>query len=236
MRSASSVARGQHDHRHRREGPQPPAHLEPVDAGQHQIEDQQIGGSADRQLERRGAVAHRLDAEAVPAQVSLDDVDDRRVIVREEDRCADRARLRPYETSLTGARRGFGTVQTLVSTIRATRRAPGFILAGHATRQAPPSCCSRAGTRDPVARRSLDGRRRPPRSWSCSTVPTAPVIDVGCGPGRHVAELAARGAIALGIDISAAAAATAARARHRRALRARCSSAFRARGTGGRHC
>jgi SAM-dependent methyltransferase len=37
----------------------------------------------------------------------------------------------------------------------------------------------------------------------------APVIDVGCGPGRHVAELAARGRIALGIDISAAATATA---------------------------
>ena len=29
-----------------------------------------------------------------------------------------------------------------------------------------------------------------------------PVIDVGCGPGRHVYELAARGVLALGIDIS----------------------------------
>ena len=29
-----------------------------------------------------------------------------------------------------------------------------------------------------------------------------PVIDVGCGPGRHVRELAARGVVALGIDIS----------------------------------
>ncbi|CAN5628431.1 class I SAM-dependent methyltransferase [soil metagenome] len=38
-----------------------------------------------------------------------------------------------------------------------------------------------------------------------------PVIDIGCGPGRHVAELAARGQIALGIDISAAATATAAK-------------------------
>lgn len=29
-----------------------------------------------------------------------------------------------------------------------------------------------------------------------------PVIDVGCGPGRHVYELAARGILALGIDVS----------------------------------
>ena len=29
-----------------------------------------------------------------------------------------------------------------------------------------------------------------------------PVLDVGCGPGRHVNELAARGLLALGIDIS----------------------------------
>lgn len=29
-----------------------------------------------------------------------------------------------------------------------------------------------------------------------------PVLDVGCGPGRHVTELAARGLLALGIDVS----------------------------------
>lgn len=38
-----------------------------------------------------------------------------------------------------------------------------------------------------------------------------PVLDVGCGPGRHVYELAARGLPALGIDISAAAVAFARR-------------------------
>ena len=31
---------------------------------------------------------------------------------------------------------------------------------------------------------------------------TGPVLDVGCGPGRHVYELASRGMPALGIDIS----------------------------------
>jgi SAM-dependent methyltransferase len=32
----------------------------------------------------------------------------------------------------------------------------------------------------------------------------APVLDIGCGPGRHVAELASRGIPALGIDITEA--------------------------------
>jgi SAM-dependent methyltransferase len=32
-----------------------------------------------------------------------------------------------------------------------------------------------------------------------------PVLDIGCGPGRHVHELASRGILALGVDISAAA-------------------------------
>jgi SAM-dependent methyltransferase len=34
---------------------------------------------------------------------------------------------------------------------------------------------------------------------------TGPVLDVGCGPGRLVAALAARGALALGVDVSPAA-------------------------------
>jgi SAM-dependent methyltransferase len=34
---------------------------------------------------------------------------------------------------------------------------------------------------------------------------TAPVLDVGCGPGRHVLALAERGMVALGIDITPAA-------------------------------
>jgi SAM-dependent methyltransferase len=38
-----------------------------------------------------------------------------------------------------------------------------------------------------------------------------PVLDVGCGPGRHVAALAERGALSLGIDITPAALARARR-------------------------
>src|SRR5207244_1451802 len=45
-----------------------------------------------------------------------------------------------------------------------------------------------------------------------------PVLDVGCGPGRHVAALAAAGVTALGLD-PATAAVAAARARGVRAVR-----------------
>jgi SAM-dependent methyltransferase len=37
----------------------------------------------------------------------------------------------------------------------------------------------------------------------------APVLDIGCGPGRHVLALAARGVLTLGIDVSPAAIAVA---------------------------
>lgn len=37
----------------------------------------------------------------------------------------------------------------------------------------------------------------------------APVLDVGCGPGRHVAALAARGCLAVGVDVAPAAVAVA---------------------------
>jgi SAM-dependent methyltransferase len=47
-----------------------------------------------------------------------------------------------------------------------------------------------------------------------------PVLDVGCGPGRHLEALAARGVTALGIDISA----TAVRLARRRGGRARRAS------------
>jgi len=46
---------------------------------------------------------------------------------------------------------------------------------------------------------------------------SGPVLDVGCGPGRHVAALAGRGIVALGVDISAAAVRTA-RSRGARAI------------------
>jgi SAM-dependent methyltransferase len=47
---------------------------------------------------------------------------------------------------------------------------------------------------------------RPVLAWARS-----PVLDIGCGPGRHVAALVGAGQVALGIDVSAAAVSAAAR-------------------------
>jgi SAM-dependent methyltransferase len=69
-----------------------------------------------------------------------------------------------------------------------------------------------AGT-EPVVLRRADGGRLPLPSHRWTRPATGadrrllaravgPVLDVGCGPGRHVTELAARGRLALGIDIS----------------------------------
>lgn len=79
-------------------------------------------------------------------------------------------------------------------------------------------------TSDPVMERAGDGTRRvlPMGAWHA--MPTAeelsvldglegPVLDVGCGPGRIVEALAARGVAALGIDVAPAALAAAAERR-----------------------
>lgn len=64
--------------------------------------------------------------------------------------------------------------------------------------------------------RSEDGAARtiPLKGWLAGTTPeddrllarvAGPVLDIGCGPGRHVAALARRGVTSLGIDVSAVA-------------------------------
>lgn len=44
----------------------------------------------------------------------------------------------------------------------------------------------------------------PPEELELLQRAVGPVLDVGCGPGRHVAELARRGVMSLGIDITPA--------------------------------
>ena len=62
----------------------------------------------------------------------------------------------------------------------------------------------------------------------------APVLDLGCGPGRHLAALRALGKRGLGVDLSPVAVRARARARRRRRSTARCGRACPARG--GRSC
>jgi len=73
-----------------------------------------------------------------------------------------------------------------------------------------------AGTLPPPRVRFDDGSERPlplgrftgPATPADETVlrrAAAPVLDIGCGPGRHVRALARRGVLAVGIDISPAA-------------------------------
>jgi len=70
--------------------------------------------------------------------------------------------------------------------------------------------CSTAGVVTPLL---VDRWTAAPTSEELRVLDRAasPVLDVGCGPGRHVAALAARGLIALGIDISPEAVAAAER-------------------------
>lgn len=51
---------------------------------------------------------------------------------------------------------------------------------------------------------ALDRWQRPPTDEERAVLDraVAPVLDVGCGPGRHTLELASRGVMALGVDAS----------------------------------
>jgi SAM-dependent methyltransferase len=68
--------------------------------------------------------------------------------------------------------------------------------------------CTRGGARIPLL---VDRWAAVPAAEEMAVLDRAlgPVLDVGCGPGRHVYELAARGVVALGVDISDAAVACA---------------------------
>lgn len=62
------VPGGEHQHRHRPDGLDPPAHLQAVEAGQHHVEDDEIRLSGAELLDRAGAVRRDLHREALGAE------------------------------------------------------------------------------------------------------------------------------------------------------------------------
>jgi SAM-dependent methyltransferase len=83
-------------------------------------------------------------------------------------------------------------------------------------RCAPGELYASALERGPLHVRGEDGRRRdlPLEQWLGPPTPAdacvldralGPVLDVGCGPGRHVLALARRGVLAVGVDVAPAA-------------------------------
>src|SRR5205807_8347636 len=79
---------GEHDDRKRRGGrigAYPPAHLETVDAGQHQVEHDQIGQPLAQAGQRLGAVAGGVTAKAVAGEMVDDQVPDVRLVLDDQD-------------------------------------------------------------------------------------------------------------------------------------------------------
>ena len=80
------VLRGQEEHRALEAArAEPPADLDPLDVGEHPVEDDQVGLGARDRGERVAAVVRLLDLVALVAESGRDRVDDRRLVVDDED-------------------------------------------------------------------------------------------------------------------------------------------------------
>jgi hypothetical protein len=75
---------GQHDDRSRARGADLPADVQAVDAGQHEVEDDQIRGLGGQRGQRPRTVVGHVDAIALPLQIVLDDLADRRLVVDDQ--------------------------------------------------------------------------------------------------------------------------------------------------------
>ena len=80
-----AVARGEEDHRDLRRLAQTPAHLEPVDVGQADVEHDQAGMVGADRLEPRFARRRLEDAVAVAGEVEVDEVGDVGLVVDHDD-------------------------------------------------------------------------------------------------------------------------------------------------------
>ena len=81
------AARGQQDHRHPFPRPlvQAAHYLDPVEARQHHVEDDEVGLVEVGQAQRLRAVHRLVGLEAGALEVAGDDLDDRRLVVDDED-------------------------------------------------------------------------------------------------------------------------------------------------------
>jgi len=77
--------RRQHEHVGVGERPQPPAHLDPIDAGEHEIQDDDVRVDAVGLLEAGLAVAHHPDVEPLTGQVGVQEVGDRGIVLHHQD-------------------------------------------------------------------------------------------------------------------------------------------------------
>jgi len=82
--------RRQEDHRRARPRPllQAAHHLDPVEAGQHQVEDDEVGPVQLGEPQRLGPVTGLPGLVTGPLDVAGDDLDDRRLVVDDEDGAA----------------------------------------------------------------------------------------------------------------------------------------------------
>lgn len=78
------TAGGEHDHRHRCEGPEPPTHLKAVDSRKHEVEHDEIGRIGQGSVERCLTVTGHLDGEALALEISGHDLGDGLIVVDDE--------------------------------------------------------------------------------------------------------------------------------------------------------
>ena len=78
------VARGQHQHRHRGRRLDAPADLEPVEAGQHHVEDDEVGPTGGVALDRTRAVVRLVDGEPLGPQPVGDGLVDDALVLDDE--------------------------------------------------------------------------------------------------------------------------------------------------------
>jgi hypothetical protein len=101
-------AGGQHDDRDRRVDPQHPAHVEPVDLGQHEVEDDQVGDLAAGVLQGAAAVVDHRHGVALALEVHADQLRLLHVVLDDQDPRAHRPPVwttgheEPAKTVFTG--------------------------------------------------------------------------------------------------------------------------------------